>query len=270
VTVRSDLARAQPTSLAWRVNAERLVLLGWSRAILLQIAHPLIAAGVFEHSGFRASPVTAAARLHHTVKSMLALTFGDDAARLKALNGIRAIHQRVNGRLSEAVGPFAVGTRYSAEDPALVLWVHATLLDSIPLVFELLVGPLSDVEHDAYCAEAAPVAVALGAHEDAVPRSRLALRAYLDATYRSGVITVGQQARDLARAVMAPPGATLVAPFAWMNHLLTVGLLPDDVRDQYGFTWSPRQARALSVVLRSLRLTRRGLPDRLVLWRDAR
>ena len=96
-----------------------------------------------------ASPVTAAARLHHTVKSMLALTFGDDAARLKALNGIRAIHQRVNGRLSEAVGPFAVGTRYSAEDSALVLWVHATLLDSIPLVFELLVGPLSDVEHDA-------------------------------------------------------------------------------------------------------------------------
>jgi uncharacterized protein (DUF2236 family) len=258
------------TSIAWRVNAERLVLLGWSRAILLQIAHPLIAEGVFDHSGFRASPVTAAARLHHTVKSMLALTFGDDAARGKALDGILAIHKRVNGRLAATVGPFPAGTPYSAEDPALVLWVHATLLDSIPLLYGLLVHPLTVTEHDAYCEDAAPIAIALGAREDDVPRSRASLHAFLDATYRSGAIAVGPHARELARAVMTPPGATLVAPAAWMNHLLTVGLLPGQVREQYGFGWSPRQARALAVVLAGLRITRHGLPDRLALWRAAR
>jgi uncharacterized protein (DUF2236 family) len=163
-----------PVSL--RINAERIVLLAWTRAILLQVAHPMIAAGVFEHSGFRASPWAAAGRLHHTVKAMLALVFGSDAARNQALAGIRAIHRRVNGRLAESVGPFPAGTPYSAEDPALVLWVHATLLESVPLVHELLVAPLTAAEHDAYGAEAAPVAIALGARDADVPRTRAAVR----------------------------------------------------------------------------------------------
>ena len=67
----------QVTSITWRVNAERIVLLGWARAILLQLAHPLVAAGVFDHSGFRGTPYAAASRLYHTVHAMLSLTFGD-------------------------------------------------------------------------------------------------------------------------------------------------------------------------------------------------
>ena len=257
-----------PVSL--RINAERIVLLAWTRAILLQVAHPMIAAGVFEHSGFRASPWAAAGRLHHTVKAMLALVFGSDAARNQALAGIRAIHRRVNGRLAESVGPFPAGTPYSAEDPALVLWVHATLLESVPLVHELLVAPLTAAEHDAYCAEAAPVAIALGARDADVPRTRAAVREYLDATYRSGVIAVGSQAASLARAVMLPPAARVVVPAAWLNELITVGLLPDHIRAQYGFRWTPGRARALPIAVRTIRALRRAAPDRLALWKDAR
>src|SRR5262245_46660614 len=116
------------SSIAQRINGERLVVLGWTRAILLQIAHPLIAAGVHEHSRFRESPWVAAERLHSTIQAMLALTFGPDDAARKSLEGIRAIHRRVNGKLRTGVGRFAAGTQYSAEDPALVLWVHLTLL----------------------------------------------------------------------------------------------------------------------------------------------
>ena len=118
------------TSITWRVNAERIVLLGWARAILLQLAHPLVAAGVFDHSGFRGTPYAAASRLYHTVHAMLSLTFGDEAARQQTIEGIRAIHRRVNGVLQETTGPYPAGTRYSAEDPALVLWVHTTLIES--------------------------------------------------------------------------------------------------------------------------------------------
>src|SRR5688572_4623560 len=75
--------------IAHRVNAERVVLLGWGRAILMQLAHPLVAAGVYEHSSFRATPWAAASRLHATVRAMLALTFGTDAEREHALHGIR-------------------------------------------------------------------------------------------------------------------------------------------------------------------------------------
>ena len=252
------------------MNAERLVLLGWSRAILLQLAHPLVAAGVSEHSGFRASPFAAVSRLHHTIRSMLALTFGDTASRERALAGIRSIHQRVNGHLTDAIGPYPAGTYYSAEDPALVLWVHATLLDSVPLLFGLLVTPLTEAERNAYCEEAAPVAIALGARERDVPRNWSDLTEYLDRMYRSGAIVVSPTARALARAVMTPPGATLVAPAAWINDLLTTGLLPESIREQYGFRWSPGRARALSALLRVVRGGRAVVPSRVALWRDAR
>ena len=117
--------------VAQRINAERLVLLGWTRAILLQLAHPLIAAGVYDHSSFRAAPFAAASRLHATIRAMLTLSFGTDAEREHALHGIRTIHTRVNGHLRHAVGVFPAGARYSAEDPALVLWVHLTLIESV-------------------------------------------------------------------------------------------------------------------------------------------
>ena len=131
------------------------MLFGWTRAILLQFAHPLVAAGVHEHSGFRASPLAAVKRLRHTVQAMLAIAFGRDIDRDRAIDAIRQIHRRVNGVLTAPVGPFAAGTRYSAEDPALVLWVHLTLIESIVGSYELLVAPLSEPERDAYCAESA-------------------------------------------------------------------------------------------------------------------
>lgn len=258
------------TSISWRINAERMVLLGWGRAILLQLAHPLVAAGVFDHSGFRGTPYAAASRLFHTIHAMLALTFGDEPTRERALEGIRTIHRRVNGELSESTGCYPSGTRYSAEDPSLVLWVHATLLESVILVYERLIGPLTAAERDKYCIEAFPIAIALNAREDEVPRTWNDLRGYLDRTYASGTIAVGAQGRELAKAVLSPTGAWMVAPAAWINRTITVGMLPPQVREQYGMSWTPRQERALARVVSALRLARRVLPDAIALWPAAR
>ena len=258
------------TSISWRLNAERMVLLGWERAILLQLAHPLVAAGVFDHSGFRGTPYAAASRLFHTIHAMLALTFGDEPARERALEGIRTIHRRVNGELSESTGRYPPGTRYSAEDPSLVLWVHATLLESVILVYERLIGPLTPAERDEYCVEAFPIAVALNAREEEVPRTWNDLRAYLDRTYAAGTIAVGAQGRELAKAVLSPSGSWMVAPATWVNRMITVGMLPPQVRKQYGMTWTPRQERTLVRVVSALRLTRRVLPDAIALWPAAR
>lgn len=258
------------TSISWRINAERIVLLGWGRAILLQLAHPLVAAGVFDHSGFRGTPYAAASRLYHTVHAMLALTFGDAAARERTLESIRTIHRRVNGVLPHPTGRYPSGTRYSAEDPALVVWVHATLLESVVLVYERLVGPLTASERDEYCAEAFPIAVALAAREDEVPRTWSDLRVYLDRTYASDAIAVGAQGRELAKAVLSPSGGWMVAPATWINRAITVGLLPPQVREQYGMPWTPRQERMLGRLVASLRLTRQWIPDAIALWPAAR
>lgn len=203
-----------------QLNGERLVLFGWSRAILMQLAHPLIAAGVADHSAFREGALTAAARLHHTVRAMLSLTFGTSEAQAATLDGINAIHRRVNGHLRQAVGPFPAGTIYAAEDSDLLIWVHATLLDSIPLVYERLVGPLSDLERDQYCVEAAPVARALGARAREIPTSWTALQNYLSSMRSGGQIVVSGTARELATAVLAPPLAGAVWPLArWTGRI---------------------------------------------------
>lgn len=253
-----------------RINAERVVLLGWSRAILLQLAHPLVAAGVAEHSSFRDGPLVAAARLHHTVRAMLALTFGSDAGRRKAIEGIKTIHRRVNGRLPIAVGPFALDTRYSAEDPALLLWVHATLLESVPLVYERFVAPLTVEDRDAYCDEAASVAIELGAIPADVPRSWTALERYLAAAHASQRIVVGPQARELAAAVLKPPLAPFIAPVAWINRVVTLGLLPGDIRRQYGFDWREGDERSLDRVVAGIRAARRHAPRILAWWPEGR
>jgi uncharacterized protein (DUF2236 family) len=93
-----------------RVNGERVVVLGWPRAILMQLAHPLIAAGVAEHSAFRGGAAEAAVRLRHTVWAMLSLTFGSEDRRRQALSRIRSIHETVHGTLPRGAGPFPEGT----------------------------------------------------------------------------------------------------------------------------------------------------------------
>jgi uncharacterized protein (DUF2236 family) len=253
-----------------RINAERVVLLGWSRAILLQLAHPLVAAGVADHSSFRDGGLAAARRLHLTVRAMLGLTFGGVHRRAAALDGILAIHRRVHGRIPAAAGRFPAGTPYSAEDPDLVLWVHATLLESIPMIYDRVVRPLTAAERDAYCAEAASIAIDLGARDPDVPRTWHALRAYVDGMYGSGSIAVSAQARELAAAVLAPPFATVVAPAAWINRLMTIGLLPERTRTEYGFGWDARRAHTLARVTSFVRLARRLTPAALARWPEAK
>ncbi|MGH8186098.1 MAG: oxygenase MpaB family protein, partial [Steroidobacteraceae bacterium] len=252
-----------------RINAERISLLAWSRAILLQLAHPLVAAGVAEHSSFREGRLTAVRRLHHTVGAMLSLTFGSDEDRGATLDRINGIHRRVNGTLRESAGPFAAGTRYSAEDPALLLWVHATLLDSIPLVYEQLIVPLTNTDRDQYCLEAEPVVQALGAR-DGAPRSWADLSSYMNRMYSSGEIVVSADARELAAVVLAPPFARLMAPATRVNWLFTVGLLPPGIREQYGFAWTPADERSLERWTAIIGGIRRRLPDAIALWPDSR
>jgi uncharacterized protein (DUF2236 family) len=255
--------------ISQRVNAERIVVLGWPRAILLQFAHPLVAAGVADHSTFRTGRFAAVYRLHQTIRAMLALGFGTERERQAALDGILAIHRRVHGTLRDTTGVFPAGTAYSAEDPELVLWVHATLLETVPLTYELLVRPLTADERDAYCEQTAPVAIDLGARPADVPRTWSAMLDYLDRMHRSGAIAVGADALKLADRVLSPLGAA-GAPFAWMNRTLTIGLLPAHIREQYGFAWSAAQARAFARISRTLRTARRLVPRALALWPEAR
>jgi uncharacterized protein (DUF2236 family) len=259
-----------PAAISRRINAERIVLVGWVRALFLQLAHPLIAAGVAEHSTFRGSTMSGLSRLHQTIGAMLALTFGDDRQREDALEAIRTIHRRVHGTLPAACGCFPAGTPYSAEDPALLLWVHATLVESIVEVYERLVTPLNGIERDEYCADSAEVAVALGAHSEDVPRSWQSLKAYIAAQYAAGAIAPGGQARELAAALRSPVHGPAGAPLTVLVTLMAAGLLPAPVREAYGFDWSRGRARSFDAAMTALRAARAITPRMIAWWPEAR
>ena len=174
-------------AITWTIAGERLALLAWPRAILLQLAHPLVAAGVAQHSGFRSSPFAPFARLHATVGAMRQLTFGTDDEAAAVVRRILGIHDRVNGTLYEAAGPHAgAGSGTRRTTPALLLWVHATLLDSHVRILEQVLRPFTPEELDRYCGEAAPFAVVLGARPDDVPRTWQQLQDFIAGQIESG------------------------------------------------------------------------------------
>jgi len=250
-----------------RINGERVVLLGWPRAILMQVAHPLIAAGVLDHSTFRDSAVAPIRRLHGTVQAMLGLTFGNPAERAEVIATIRSIHTRVNGTLRTAVGQYAAGTRYSAEDPALLLWVHATLIDTTIRLFEMLAGDLTDLERDAYCRDSAGVAIELGADEHAVPRDWATMKAYVQQVVRSDALAVGPDARALAEALLNSRVVRLSGPLASVNRRLTAGLLPAELRRQYGLPWDAREEARFNRLVARVGTLRKWTPQSLARWR---
>ena len=258
------------TSVLHRINGERLVVLGWGRAILMQLAHPLVAAGVAGHSAFRGSVTEGAARLYHTVSAMLALTFGDDARREAAIQRIRSTHRTVNGVLTADAGPFPAGTRYSAEDPALLLWVHATLLESNAEIYQRTVAPLTAAELDALCEESAPLVPELGGDARTVPTTWAALRRYIEDVERSGVLFVTPAAREIGRAVLAPRAVFWRAPMGRLHTLIGAGLLPPALRQAYGFPWDERRQARFERAIRLIRAARRVMPPQAARWRDAR
>ena len=255
--------------VARKINREAVVLLGWGRAILLQLAHPLVAAGVADFSPFGDSAGGYVRRVRRTVGGMLDLTFGSEAAARETIRRINAIHGQVHGQLKQDVGVFPAGTRYSATDPDLLLWVHATLIDSMWLAYESFVGPLTLDERDRYCAEACATGEALGIPAENVPRNAAQVREYLDRMYASGQIVVSQDAKNLAAALFSPPLGPAVA-LGRVTRLVTVGLLPPAIREGYGFTWDARREKTCRALVSVVRRVRRLLPPMLREWPSSR
>ena len=262
--------RSGPGSVSWKINREIIVVAGWGRAILLQLAHPLVAAGVDAHSTFRGSLKASFGRFCGTVGAMLSLTFGDEDEAISTAARINVIHDRVSGRLETPAGAFPAGASYSAHDAELLRWVHATLLDSIPLTYELLVGPLAADEKERYCVEGAVMEPLLEIPPGLLPRNVADLNAYITEVLGSDRIAVTDSSRALARALLFPPRWRFLWPAFRPVQLITIGLLPPDLREAYGFTWTARDARSLARWTIFLKLVLRLTPAFARQWPSAR
>jgi uncharacterized protein (DUF2236 family) len=239
-----------PDSIFWRVNREGLMVLSGPRALLLELAHPLVAAGVAEHSDFQRNPW---GRLFRTLGVMTALNFEQRPRARSAVRHTRRCHTRVVGALTEDVGPYLAGTPYRADDPLLQLWVLATLIDSVLVTYDLLVRPLSPAEKRAYYDGGLELGRSFGLPHEMMPPTFDDFQTYVDSMVTSDLLTVGSQARAIVKALFAPP---LFGPFVRLTSFISLGLMPPRLRAEYGFPWSDaheRRLRALGGLARRLR-----------------
>lgn len=252
-----------PDDTLWRVNREVLLILSGARAVLLEVAHPLIAAGVANHSDYRRRPLR---RLFRTVRAMQLLSFGTLQDARQAAKRVHLAHRPVKGALAEDVGPLPEGTGYDARDPELGLWVFATVIDSILVGYDLLVRPLTDAEKAAYYEDSRRMAHLLGVPPRTMPGTYADFQAYMDDMLDSEVLVGGDLGRDVAKGLFAHP---LVGPLARIGSFCGIGLLPDRLREAFGFRWGDRQTRWLERIGRLSRWLRPGLPDLLVVHPEA-
>jgi uncharacterized protein (DUF2236 family) len=211
-----------PGSVTWKVDREVAVLVGsGSRALLMQVAHPLVAAAVAAHSRYRSDPL---GRLRDTLDAIYAFAFADTRRALGVVQSINELHAHVRGSAPS-------GEAYSALDPHLLLWVYATLIDSSLLAYETLVAPLTGAERDGYYAEFRSAGTAWGIAPGDFPGSLDELRAWMAELIATGEVQVSEQGRGVGRFILEPPVWWLPGPVALPLRLLTTWLLPPALRD---------------------------------------
>jgi uncharacterized protein (DUF2236 family) len=256
-----------PTGVYWRVNRESFLLLGGGAALLLQLAHPLVAAGVSDHSGFREEPVK---RLYRTIRTMQAIVYEDRTTALEAARQVKRVHARVRGTLKEATPHFPVGTPYRADDPALLLWVHATLAATALTTYENFLPALSDAERNQYYEESKMVARVLGLAESDLAADYPAFHDYYEGMIQGPELAVMPGVRQLAEHVIHPPISWFPRIAGDALSIVTAALLPARIRTVYDLGWSYRRQIAWRLLRRSLKESLPLMPNVIRAGRHAR
>jgi len=217
-------------SIVWRVNRDRCFPLAGMRSLMIQALHPLAMAGVAQHSGWRQDPF---GRLAATSSYLLTTTYGDTDSALAAAAWVRKIHTHVRGIDPET------GLPYSAEDPSLLLWVHAGMVESIVTVVQRYGRVLDAGDADRYVAEMVRFAEIVGVPAEQVPSSVASVRTYIESVELRQATPA---ARDAIGVVLDPPDLDAEMQDLWHDLAqVAVGTLPDWAREMYGFAAPPAE-----------------------------
>lgn len=220
-----------------RVHREHVLALAGPRALLMQAAHPVAFTGFFAATSALEDPYP---RLARTAALIDTIVWGEREAAEEATARVRAVHSRMRGRLVRDAGRFPAGTPWAADDPQLLLWILATLVDSALLVYERYVGALSAGEREAYWLDYRVLGRLFGLDDAAMPATYADLGAYVRGMLSGDVLHVTEEARALAiRIVLQPPVPLAARPLLELANFATVGLLPRELRRQYGLGWDP-------------------------------
>ena len=239
-----------PGSMMWRINREAVLLGAGPTALLLQIAHPLVAEGVSHHSTFESDPFR---RLHGTITTTMDLVFGDGHAAERAVRRLNGVHASVRGVVADEEAA-ELANAYRALDPELLLWVQTTLIVTSVRVYSRWVAPLSRAELDEFWREARQVGTRLGIPVSLSPADWNALADYWRRMLSDdGPIHVTPTARRMAPLIIRPPLPVLPGVAVDLLALPGLAFLPSRLRREFGIEWGEgREAvsRALGLAIR--------------------
>lgn len=213
------------------------LLLGGGRALLMQVAHPKIAAGVAAHSHFQRDPLL---RLRRTMNTMWSVVFDEIDQARRSLDRVKNIHRTVRGEFAHPY--IQPPLTYSALDPELLLWVHATLVDSALMTYEHFVASLPTANKAEYYNDTRNLALLFDVPPALVPETLDEFVSYMERMLYGPDINVTSTARSLAREILHP-GSWMLRPAQPLFSLVTAGLLPAALRQSYNLPWDERKQK---------------------------
>ena len=254
------------------VHRERAIALSGPRALLMQAAHPLAVKGLLAHSTAMDEPYD---RLARTAQVMRTIGFGSREEADRVTKRVRAMHRKVKGAITEPVARYPAGTTYRADQPDLLLWVLFTLVDSGIVVYRKYVGSMSREGEAAYWEDHKVVGELFGLSRGDMPDTLEDLEDYRREMLEGETLRVTGWARDRARKiVLEPPVPWMARPLLETVNFITIALLPDRLRDEYGFAPLPPAAVRKAIVTGGAEYVKRVVvpfvPDRLRLVPAAR
>ena len=224
-------------SMLRRINRERALVISGPRALLMQAAHPLAVEGLLAHTDSLGEPYE---RLERVAVVLSEIGFGEKDAADRMCKRVRAMHAQVGGELAQDVGPYKAGTPYRADDPELLLWVLFTLIDSALVVYRKYIGEMDRADEAAYWDDYKVVGRLFGLQDSEMPDTLDDLDDYRREMLEGDKLYVTDWAREQARnIVLDPPVPLYVRPLLETANFITIALLPDKLRAQYGFSPIP-------------------------------
>ena len=220
-----------PNRAFWNMSRERIVLLGGGRVLLMQIAHPMVAESVYNHSYVFDKPLL---RLHRTLSLTFAIVYAPKHEADAAIAEIERAHRPAIGKLADAVGKHEAGATYNPRNPRQALWVWATLVEGAVSTYEKLVAPVDDETKEEFFADSTTFAGLMGIRESYIPASYADLIAQMESMIATEEVCVGAKAREIAPFITAQ-SIPVINILTYPLFRFTVRLLPDAIREQYGY-----------------------------------
>ncbi len=250
-------------SMIRRLHGERLIAFSGVRALLMQACDPLAVVGFDRHSVIFSDPQK---RLLSTDQRMSRMYFGSLELATATGAQIQSMHGRVRGTVEEQYGPIPPGTPYAADDPELMLWTLATLADSALVYWDRLFGSLDDGERESYWSDYRQIGMLLGMPSNSIPATEPEMREYVRGRMNDGSLYISSDVRDRSKSIIFNPPfrgwrKLAATPLTEAIKLSSVGFLPPEIRDLYGFGWDPVRETLLTTSILQIRLARPLWPD---------